>query len=647
MSGSPNLVRQLCKILFQWSPLWLATTATTTALGLAYITMVKEDVWVASQAMIVRDEMGGTLNRQGRFDNKESLKGALDTILEIARNPQVVQHALQSQQTSDSAAISERMINDFIREQLTVRSPKGSEFGTTEIFYIDVRHMEKPQAVALNQAICTALEKRLQEIRMSRYEGIERELEYALDIAKEQRSVSTEQLKKIESQAGENLLDLRSLTDSLSAGGTSKAILDQLSSERRQVEVQKRQQQEDLRFLQTLEDDPARVLVAPSTVLNSQPGLKRMCEGLVDSQLQELQLSGRYTAAHPAVQAAKISAESIRQQLGSELKLARAALETEIYVSEQRIVLLDEQIKQSQQRITELADIRADYANILGEVRNRSVIVEQIEKDLAIAEANRRAAGQTSLVARIDSPVLSDKPIGPGNTTLLLASIVAGFLSGIGLILLFAPIDLGIKHGRRWSDHIYAATQSMTQSSERRETTYSMASELKSMNTVPSAVQPQTFAPLTTPPATAATPSALTHDHTAAHYEPADAITSNTAAPIATATRLDPSRQPFSALASDVDPPAAIIRAIQAANLSDVPIKLESTEKLRDTKAMPIKSKNNAAPITLQDSNSATAPAAALASERRTRVRQQPAAIFSTNSEPTTIGFTNSDKVAT
>jgi hypothetical protein len=62
---------------------------------------------------------------------------------------------------------------------------------------------------------------------------------------------------------------------------------------------------------------------------------------------------------------------------------------------------------------------------------------------------------------------------------------------------------------------------------------------------------------------------------------------------------------------------------------------------------MPIKSKNNAAPITLQDSNSATAPAAALASERRTRVRQQPAAIFSTNSEPTTIGFTNSDKVAT
>jgi len=600
MSGSPNLVRQLCKILLQWSPLWLATTATTTALGLVYITMVKEDVWVASQAMIVRDEMGGTLNRQGRFDNKESLKGALDTILEIARNSQVVQQALQSQQPSGSEAISEGMINDFIRGQLTVRSPKGSEYGTTEIFYIDVRDKERPRAVALNQAICAALEKRLQEIRMSRYEGIERELEYALDNAREQRSVSTEQLKKIESQAGDNLLELRSLTDSLSAGGTSKAILDQLGSERRQVEVQKRQQQEDLRFLQTLEDDPARVLVAPSTVLNSQPGLKRMCEGLVDSQLQELQLSGRYTDAHPAVQAAKISAESIRQQLGSELKLARAALETEIYVSEQQIVLLDEQIKQSQQRITELADIRADYANILGEVRNRSQIVEQNEKDLALAEANRRAAGQTSLVARIDSPVLSDKPVGPGNTTLLLASIVTGFLSGIGLILLVAPIDLGIKHGRRWSDHIYAATQ-----------------------------------------------SAARQTHSAPLNTPADTITPNAAAPSAPDVQLDTSSRPFSAIASDIEPPASLVRAIQAANLAEVPIKIESTEKLRDTKSMPVKPKNTAAPIMLQDSSSETTPEAAHTSERRTRIRQQPAAIFATGSESYSIGFTGSDKVAT
>lgn len=466
MSLPPNLVRHLGKIMLQWSPLWLATTAVTTALGFAYVTFVKEEVWVASQAMIVRDEIGGTMNRQGRFDNKEALKAALDTILEVARNPQVVQQALMTQLPPGSPPLSEKDINSFIGGQLAVRSPKGSEFGTTEIFYVDVRHNDQQQAIELNKAICTSLEKRLQDIRMSRYDGIERELEYALEIAKEQRAIATEQLKKIESDVGDNLTDLRSLTDSPSAGGTAKMIVDQLTSERRQVEVQNRQLQEDLRFLQNLEDDPARVLVAPSNVLNSQPGLKRLCEGLVDSQIQELQLTGRYTDEHPAVRAAKFSRQAIRQQLSTELRLARSTLETEINVSEQRVKLLDDQIKAAQKRISELADIRADYANILGEVRNRSTIIEQIEKDLAVAESNRRAAGQSSLVTRIDAPVLSDKPIGPGTKTILLAAMMAGLLSGVGLILLIAPIDLGIKHGRRWSDHIYAANQAMNRNSD-------------------------------------------------------------------------------------------------------------------------------------------------------------------------------------
>ena len=459
MSVPPNLVRHLCKIMLQWSPLWLATTAASTALGFGYILFFKEDVWVASQALIIRDEVGGTMNRQGRFDNKESLKAAQDTILEIARNPQVVQQALKSQLPADAPPITEKDVNGFIGGQLSVRSPKGSEFGTTEIFYVDVRHNEQEQAIQLNQAICTALERRLQDIRMTRYLGIVNELKYALDIAKEEQATATEHLKKIENDVGENLTDLRSLTDSPSAGGTAKLLLDQLASERRQAESQTRQHQEELRFLELLEDDPARVLVAPSNVLNSQPGLKRLCEGLVDSQLQELQLSGRFTDAHPSIRAAKIAREAIRVQLGTELKLARASLQSEINVTEQRVKSLDEQIQKSQDRFAELANIRADYANALAEVRNRTSIIEQIERDLAAADANRRAADQSSLITRIDSPVLSDKPIGPGAKTLLLAAIMAGFLSGVGLILLVAPIDLGIRHGRRWSDHIYAAHQ--------------------------------------------------------------------------------------------------------------------------------------------------------------------------------------------
>ena len=689
MSLPPNLVRQLGKIMLQWSPLWLATTAVTTALGFAYVAFYKEDVWVASQALIVRDEIGGTLNRQGRFDNKESLKAALDTILEIARNPQVVQQALVTQLPSDAEPLTEKDINGFIGGQLTVRSPKGSEFGTTEIFYVDVRHNDKQQAVELNKAICVSLEKRLQDIRMSRYDGIERELTYALDIAKEQRTIATEQLKKIENDVGDNLTDLRSLTDSPSAGGTAKLQLDQLTGERRQVEVLHRQLQEDLRFLQALENDPSRVLVAPSNILNSQPGLKRLCEGLVDSQIQELQLSGRYTDAHPAIQAAKISREAIRQQLGTELKVARVALETEIKVSEQRIKLLDEQVKQSQNRIAELADIRADYANVLGEVRNRSTIIEQIEKDLAVAEANRRAAGESSLVTRIDAPVLSDKPIGPGTKTILLAAMMAGFLSGIGLILLLAPIDLGIKHGRRWSDHIYAANQAMARNTETQTTTSQVASD------------PSLASASATPATTLAKPTQLsatiesTLEHAQAAIQKVKSAVDRRDAPQSGATATPPSAAVMakatattppsefvsyvsvpdsrpSELATEIQTHAALVRAVQAANLGGGPIKFEHSTKLTDTTPVAAKAQvNSKAQVNTKaqvnpkaqansetSSNitskslrpSITSEVAAdvpNASDRRTRARQQPAAIFSGTTDGSNFGFADSSKIAT
>lgn len=683
MSLPPNLVRQLGKIMLQWSPLWLATTAVTTALGFAYVAFYKEDVWVASQALIVRDEIGGTLNRQGRFDNKESLKAALDTILEIARNPQVVQQALLTQLPSDAVPLTEKDINGFIGNQLTVRSPKGSEFGTTEIFYVDVRHNDKQQAVELNKAICVSLEKRLQDIRMSRYDGIERELEYALDIAKEQRTIATEQLKKIENDVGDNLTDLRSLTDSPSAGGTAKLQLDQLTSERRQVEVLHRQLQEDLRFLQALENDPSRVLVAPSNILNSQPGLKRLCEGLVDSQIQELQLSGRYTDAHPAIQAAKISREAIRQQLGTELKVARVALETEIKVSEQRIKLLDEQVKQSQNRIAELADIRADYANVLGEVRNRSTIIEQIEKDLAVAEANRRAAGESSLVTRIDAPVLSDKPIGPGTKTILLAAMMAGFLSGIGLILLLAPIDLGIKHGRRWSDHIYAANQAMARTTETQTTTSQVASD----PSLAIAIATPTITPAIPSPLSATIESTLEHAQAAIQKvksavdrrdPPRSGATATTpsAAVMAKATATTPSSEfvscvsaPYSRpseLATEIQPHAALVRAVQAANLGGVPIKLENPTKLTDTTPVAAKAQVNSkdqvnsqaqanSEISSNRTSKSLRPSVTSdvavdvpnASDRRTRPRQPPAAIFSGTTDGSNFGFADSSKIAT
>lgn len=462
MPSTPNVLHNIIRTMLRWSPLWLATTIASTSLGILYVTFIKQDMWVASQAVIIRDEVGGTLNRQGRFDNKEAMKAAQETIMEIARNPEMIRQALQSLSDHSTKLPSDEMVRQLLK-QFSIRSPKGSEFGTTEIFYIDASDSSKENAIRINTAICDALEKRLQEVRMARYHGIVKELEHALAIARSQRNEATEKLKEIETEVGQDLSDLRGLTDSLSGGGTVKVQIDQWTNEKRQAEIQYRQLKEDISFLEHLQEDPSRVLVAPSTLLNAQPGLKKLCEGLVDSTIQESQLTGRFTSNHPSVKAARVARSTIRQSLGEELRLAKSTLETELRVTEQRIALLDDQLTAGQQRISSLANVRADYANALAEVRNRTTIMEQIERDHSVAEANRLAAAQESLITRLDAPVVDDKPAGPGKKTLICLSIFAGFFSGIGLVLLLAPIDLGIRHGRRWSDHIYAASQAALQ----------------------------------------------------------------------------------------------------------------------------------------------------------------------------------------
>ncbi|MEY4566051.1 MAG: Chromosome partition protein Smc [Planctomycetota bacterium] len=615
MPSTPNVLHNIIRTMLRWSPLWLATTVASTSLGVLYVTFLKQDMWVASQAVIIRDEVGGTLNRQGRFDNKEAMKAAQETIMEIARNPEMIRQALQSLSNHSEKLPSDEMVRQLLK-QFSIRSPKGSEFGTTEIFYIDASDSSKENAIRINTAICDALEKRLQEVRMARYHGIVKELEHSLAIARSQRNEATEKLKEIETEVGQDLNDLRGLTDSFSGGGTVKVQIDQWTNEKRQAEIQFRQLREDISFLEHLQEDPSRVLVAPSTLLNAQPGLKKLCEGLVDSTIQESQLTGRFTSNHPSVKAARVARSTIRQSLGEELRLAKSTLETELRVTEQRIALLDEQLIAGQRRIASLANVRADYANALAEVRNRTTIMEQIERDHSVAEANRLAAAQESLITRLDAPVVGDKPAGPGKKTLICLSILAGFLSGIGLVLLLAPIDLGIRHGRRWSDHIYAASQAALQlapnSSPIHELRNSPAHR-SAMNTASSALS------------------------SVADSSPAPTACNQESVAIRT-NHANPEFSPSSQLSS----PQPIIAQVEAdsiktrQNSSENPINYEGlTKSLAE-----IAESLSPAPQTSGSANPTSLSQLASETDRRTKPRRPPAAIFANfqdNQTPTSV----------
>lgn len=458
--NNPQLVK-LLSTYWQWRMLWLATTAVFAGLGLLYVLFIKGDTWVASQAVIVRDEANGAVMRLGRFQSQTEMKAAQETISEMARNAQVLSDALKTvgrKPTWGSWLFGEKPpttaeIDDLARNGITVRAPRGAELGTTEVIYIDVKQDSPERSLELNKAVCNALENRLQQIRQTRADGVVAELLTTKQAAEEQLRQVTDQLTQIESETGADLSDLRSMTESASGGISNRTVLDTIKTELRQADLQLQQIKIDLQLAEASYRNPDELLLTPSSLVNSQAGLKTLRDGLAAATINTSQMRGRYTDSHPLVHAALQSETNLRQQLRNELGLSIQTLSKDREIATERVAKLNSQREQLETRLGKIANIRADYSNLVNEVRGRNQQLQDAERELAQAQASRDAALKSSLINRLDQPMIGEKPIGPGRSTILAGATLSGLFFGLGIVFLLSPLDGDASFGRRRFDY--------------------------------------------------------------------------------------------------------------------------------------------------------------------------------------------------
>lgn len=470
-------IRSLLRGVLVWAPLWIGTTLAFGGLGVGYVLFVKDDTFLASQAILVRDEATGAVMRLGRFQSPTEMKAAQETILEMAKSQQVVRDALVAVGKPESLSNwlnwgeypSKELIEEVAKSSILVHAPKGTEFGVTEVIYLDVKAQAQSDAIALSKALCDSLESRLQQVRKARADGVISELTHARDSAKRDLASSTDRLLEIERNAGSDLTDLRGLTDTIAGAATSRAEFDQIKSEIRQAEVNRYALVADRDLLIKATQDPSSFIVAPGAVLNSQPGLRRLREGLVDAQLSGSQLSGKFTEDHPLVNASQTAQSTIVRRFVMELKASVASVESDIALVDRKIEELESRRTAAEKRLIRIADGRATYANVLSEVRSKLLMVEGAERSLAEANAARDSSTSTSLLTRLDAPMASDRPIGPGRTTIAGLCGIAGLVFGLGVVFVISPIDLGPSFGRRAADRSRSRRGMDTNSEDRPE----------------------------------------------------------------------------------------------------------------------------------------------------------------------------------
>ncbi len=427
-------------IHYRWR--WIIPTVTIASIALVYA-VFKSATWESSQALLVRDEAIGGL-RPGRFDDPDSMKSAQETVLEMAKSRSVVTAALrQVGPASGSAPANWPTARDikYLRRQITIAAPNGAEFGRTEVFYLKVQDNDPDRAVALTRAVCDGLDARLRTLRDDKSQSLIDELTKTVEMTRVDLDEATQRLSAKECSVGSDLGELRILNEVSSGASNLRQTLIEVKSELRQARTAQITNENLLELLAAAKLDPSQLISTPNKLLEAQPGLRQMKDGLVAAKLLTAQLLGDLTDQHPKVRSAVASQEEIERHLRGELDSAVAAIKAEMKLDESRIADLQQQVDGIDGRMNRLAEVRADYSNLITEVRQRGELFSKAQKDLSDARANQIAAHTASLITMLDGPALGDSPIGPGRSLIVLCGLCGGLMAGLGFVFLTVPVN--------------------------------------------------------------------------------------------------------------------------------------------------------------------------------------------------------------
>ncbi len=434
---------QLIRSVWEYPYRWAVPAAIVATAALAFA-LVRPATWQASQALIIRNEATSGHDEPGSFNHTDEMKTVQETILELAKSRGVLRGALvevgppTDYAKSPETWPSERDVAD-LREAIALEPPKGAEFGMTEVFYLTVKDHGRDRAVALAGALCDQLETRFQQIRDAKAQSMIGELTNAVHLAQVDLDEATAKLSVIEKEVGSDLAELRILNDATNGDSTLRRTAGEIRTELRQSRGNYATSKELLTLLQQAQHDPGQLLAAPNQLLESQPALRRLKDGLVDAQIQTAQLKGRMSNAHPLVQAALESEQEIGRHLHHELAIAAAGVKADLRLSGDRIRLLEERLAETTGRLERLAELRAPYANQLAVTTHRTQLLQHAQQQLAQARASQAGASVTSLISRIDTPDAGTNPLGPGRSIIALAGIVGGLFIGLGVLLVTVP----------------------------------------------------------------------------------------------------------------------------------------------------------------------------------------------------------------
>lgn len=430
--------------LRQYLPLLAVPPLLCAGLAVAWIVLSPAS-WKAYQSLLVRDDLLGESFKPGRFSSLENQKNAQETLLHIARKPEVIRATLETlgpEQTGSSSKAwpSEEEIDD-LKDAISIIAPNGAEFGKTDVVVLSVKARSRERAKRFADLLASQIELNLRFVRQNQLRSMQTELELSVRQLQREYDLLAQKVKQVELTVGSDLPVLRSLLDRSSSAGDVQRSLEQLRQERRAAENELEVARKQLQLLKAIETDPDQFSVSSSELMTMQPIFKKLREGLTDAELKLMTESGRYEAGHPAVIHAKEVIAQTEEQIRREARTVIQGLQLQTTTAEEKLQRLRSFEQQYEQRLTRLAEQRVEYEVLAREMEKGGETLGKAKTELAQVQSLAESADQISLITRVGEPQTNLRPEGLSKKSMVLLATLGGLLLGGGLVGLFYRPD--------------------------------------------------------------------------------------------------------------------------------------------------------------------------------------------------------------
>lgn len=439
--GQTDYLHALLGMAWRHPGLWIAplTVAVLVALLVGFLGPRQ---WGATQTFVVREELIGRIGGPGRFESPDSMKTVQETIGELARRPAVIGRTLDRIGPGERVAAADWPSEETVaelQEAIGLLAPGGAELGQTEVLALQVRASSRNRARQIVSALFEELQFELRTFRQQRASSMVREMQQAVELARDRYDVAARRLTALESSVGPDLVELRSLNEPAFGSGDLRQMYVQIEAEVRDARKRLDVYRELARHLQAIAGDPAQLVGTPRVLLESQPTLSRLKEKLVDARIRLANVGGNYSDRHPRHQAAWNAVRDIEHQVEAELHHAISGIQSQQVLIRQEMEMLQERAAAVRARLEQLAGMRVDYERIVDEVKQRQSDLATAWQELSQAESMERAAASVDFITRVDPAQAGLDPLGPSRVTLLLGGAIAGALIGLGLVMMATP----------------------------------------------------------------------------------------------------------------------------------------------------------------------------------------------------------------